>query len=462
MQPRKKVLHPKLPQLAGYKVKDLLTKAVQPNQVAQAPKQPKTPEAPKHPIGQVFQTRTPNFCMVTRPDPADPNSTQTVRASCDPNKAQEGAGEGGAKQPESQVTPPEVGQSPVDRTQEGAEASAQQGAVVEPITFDNWFEGLTDDTSEGQDSIPYDNEWADAPYDDWAEVYLDREGRPTPKPEEPQPGTEGEMAEMEIFDLPVDVWKDPEKRDLLPINLTSEKQKEVAGHFWDQILESNLTDDNKTLYTNYVDSIITNMPDKALEELQKGVSGSSVFVNTLQEVADRWLDVYKANGEYAKREKEFDKVYGEIKGSAALYAPDLKAIIIDGGEEATQSRDYTSYTSRGNFAHELTHGIDGPDYQYSKQRPWEKAFYNELLDGQLCHYATKSEQEGFAEFGRLLYAGEHYHKDIKKNFPLCFAFWEKAGLVKPQEFNQAEQRTEREAKEHTEFEDTNREQAPNS
>ncbi len=457
MPSRKKVLHPKLPQLAGYKVKDLLTKAAQAPQATPTPQQQRAPQqqkAPKHPIGQVFQTSTPNFCMVTRQDPADPNSTQTVRASCDPNKAQEATGGGEGGQPTQQVTPPEVGQSPVAKTQEGTgEGNAQNQATKEPLTFDNWFTGLTDtpedqsgtdqgdwfastiDVPEGQDETNYDN---------WAEDLLDN-------PEEAQAEAQPELGDEEgentdiLYEYPKEDWTDPTKRDLLPINLTSKKQKDASSHLWNQISQSNITNNNKTLYSNYLDSIITNIPDRALENMLDNLGGTSVFKNTGAEVVDGWLEFYKGRPGYSQVAGEYEKVADELKkqGAAGLYSPDQKALIVDGGEEFSDP-GYQSYTSRGLYAHELTHAIDAGGNNYSNQDGWKSAFEKELREGQLCDYAAKSELEGFAEFGRLLYAGEHYHEHVKKAFPLSFAFWEKMGLVKPQEFHQAKKRTKRE------------------
>ncbi len=401
MRPRKIVLYPKLKHLAGYKVKDLLTKAVQSNQAAQAPKQPKTPQAPKHPIGQVFQTKTPGFCMVTRQDPTDPNSTDTVRASCDPNKAQEGAGEGG--QPTQQVTPPEVGQSPVAKTQEGTgEANTQNQGTKEPVTFDNWFEGLTDDTPEEVEQ---------------PEGYSDKE---------------------RLFDAGKYVWTNPDFQNLLPINLTSKRQLGASFQFSERINKSNITDENKVLYRNYMNSVLTNMPDSAIEDIQNNLTDRSTFTNTQAEVPDAWLELYKSKPWFNDPESQeisraFEKKAEELKemGAAGLYSPDQGAIIADGGEELARS-DYNSFTSRGVYAHELTHAIDGPKSYYSSKGRWRDAFHEELKEGQLCAYAATSELEGFAEFGRLLYAGEHLHEDIKRDFPKSFAFWEKMGLVKEQ------------------------------
>ncbi len=58
-----------------------------------------------------------------------------------------------------------------------------------------------------------------------------------------------------------------------------------------------------------------------------------------------------------------------------------------------------------------------------------RAYREEIQDGQLSDYATTSEQEGFAEFCRLLYGSDADHSAIEEAFPKTFSFFKSQGLI---------------------------------
>ncbi len=82
----------------------------------------------------------------------------------------------------------------------------------------------------------------------------------------------------------------------------------------------------------------------------------------------------------------------------------------------------------GTYAHEMAHAVDA-GFVYSGSSAWREIFREEIEGtGRLGWYATTKTYEGFAEFGRLVYAGAHDLKHIEKAFPRCAAFFKQNGL----------------------------------
>ena len=100
--------------------------------------------------------------------------------------------------------------------------------------------------------------------------------------------------------------------------------------------------------------------------------------------------------------------------------------------------------TRGVLAHELTHALDYKG-EYSGTKEWLDAYAAEIYrpDGEatLSKYASSSRAEGFAEFGRAIFAGsnpwagtggrmEFHNLDaIAQKFPKCLKFWKDNGLL---------------------------------
>jgi hypothetical protein len=81
----------------------------------------------------------------------------------------------------------------------------------------------------------------------------------------------------------------------------------------------------------------------------------------------------------------------------------------------TEDVDHSERT----FAHEYSHAIDGIDgsKQLSQSRQWRSVWTDEFQHGQLTREASRSQSEGFAEFGSLVYT-----KGAER-FPKAMAFW---------------------------------------
>ncbi len=85
----------------------------------------------------------------------------------------------------------------------------------------------------------------------------------------------------------------------------------------------------------------------------------------------------------------------------------------------------------GHLCHDLAgkaHAVDG-NYDFSGTDAWDAAWRAEIkVPGKpLSDYAATLPHEGFAEFGRLVFGGNHV--DAKNLFPKCWAFWKEKGLV---------------------------------
>lgn len=79
------------------------------------------------------------------------------------------------------------------------------------------------------------------------------------------------------------------------------------------------------------------------------------------------------------------------------------------------------------YAHEMGHAIDG--INLSTRLPWVVPWNVELADGLgLSKYAATNPQEGFAEFNRALHSFPA--EQVKKQYPMCFEFFNRNGLVK--------------------------------
>jgi len=102
-------------------------------------------------------------------------------------------------------------------------------------------------------------------------------------------------------------------------------------------------------------------------------------------------------------------------------------LVVDGGWEDVEASEI--------YSHEIAHAIDGPGRIFSKTEEWTDAWAEEILeyetheefDWRLSEYATTSQTEGFCEYHRLFVKDP---EKAKSDFPKCWDFLEKRGLVK--------------------------------
>lgn len=119
------------------------------------------------------------------------------------------------------------------------------------------------------------------------------------------------------------------------------------------------------------------------------------------------------------------------------YNPSVQGLFLDGGEEAFRSGenfspDLDAAKLRVHiYAHEFAHAIDGPEFELSRNPKWEAAWKGEIkkvFASPLSKYAKTDPQEGFAEFGRLVYSGDFELGKIEAAFPKASQYWKGLGL----------------------------------
>ena len=166
----------------------------------------------------------------------------------------------------------------------------------------------------------------------------------------------------------------------------------------------------KTRAAVVVNAIATRMGSVALERFNKGASA---------------VMFHGAPADLAARLKKL-RLGGQFKNpGGAYYGAEGYLLLVEHGSESLTA---------GTAAHEISHAVDGPKYELSGSSEWREA-WKELEGGEVSDYARTSLAEGFAEFGRLLYAGSRKAggdltlQEIEIKFPKCVAFWKKNGLL---------------------------------
>nr|MCH9838129.1 hypothetical protein [bacterium] len=124
-----------------------------------------------------------------------------------------------------------------------------------------------------------------------------------------------------------------------------------------------------------------------------------------------------------------------------FYTMDERQLNLNGAyeEDTAIGRGGATETAEGIQAHEFAHAIDGPKFVLSNMRDWIAAWMDEIVTHSdrpptLTKYAMTDAQEGFAEFGRLLFSETEYsqaagRETIRVTFPKCYKFWIKMRLI---------------------------------
>lgn len=182
-----------------------------------------------------------------------------------------------------------------------------------------------------------------------------------------------------------------------------------------------LTTEQRVEYFESTQRVVKAMSPKALARFNSGAAGGINFYSSMEELNKG------VRAGFPNFKGQVAGVYAHTKQSGSLH--------VDGGrmgESAAQMRAAgRAVQSHELYAHEFAHSIDGPKLEISSSPEWQRAWREELQDGALTEYAGKKSSEGFAEFGRLVLSGEHNLAEIKRDYPKCFAVWQKHGLVAP-------------------------------
>lgn len=133
---------------------------------------------------------------------------------------------------------------------------------------------------------------------------------------------------------------------------------------------------------------------------------------------------------------KFEKMSGEKLESGdiigGLWSSFWGELTFDGGfEDEGYVDDNGQMSAVGIFSHEIGHAIDTVDkkFSHSKTKEFKKCFAAEIADGQITDYAATDEQEGFAEFCRLLYGSSVGREEVVKKFPMTTGFFISKGLL---------------------------------
>jgi hypothetical protein len=185
-----------------------------------------------------------------------------------------------------------------------------------------------------------------------------------------------------------------------------------------------LSPEQRETYGKAMQRVFAAIPQAGHDRLTANVKGVRFFG-----------DGVKAALGYVKAADVDDFPQGYAIGGA--YVPERKLVILDG--DFAKDSDPGIYANptvtptHHIHAHEFTHGIDGPDRDYSSTPEWANVIKAEIatkIDGKpaLSEYATRTRAEGFAEFGRLLYSGDYDLGEVAQKFPRASAFFKAQGL----------------------------------
>lgn len=158
-------------------------------------------------------------------------------------------------------------------------------------------------------------------------------------------------------------------------------------------------------------SVFSRIPPAALDHLRKTINFVSAC-NNPEAVNAYW----EKTGEPLEDNEEVGGIWYGNPGR----------LVINGGHSDEENK---LNSIRRILAHELGHALDTVKmtWGYSKTARFLACYKKEIAAGQLCPYARKNPQEGFAEFAALLYGTDVPHEKIKSAFPDTFGFFRELG-----------------------------------
>lgn len=172
-----------------------------------------------------------------------------------------------------------------------------------------------------------------------------------------------------------------------------------------------LTGEQRQAYYAAASKTFERMPQAALDSFNANVV-STEFYRSPDELTQGVRDAYASQG------RTVNLPAGQA--IAGAYNKGEKLLRLDG--------DAGGHNTQGVYGHEFTHALDGPHYEISRSPAWKEAFNSEIKSGRLSAYATHNEQEGLAEFGRLVYGSGYDKGRIASQFPKCAAVLQERGL----------------------------------
>lgn len=153
------------------------------------------------------------------------------------------------------------------------------------------------------------------------------------------------------------------------------------------------------------------LPQAAKDRLAKNVKGFTFH-----------SDIEDLTAALIERSPDMKEKLGGKK-AGGVYSKKTGELHLNGGERI----DGKKVTPDAVYAHEYAHAIDGPEHELSKTADWKAAWKAEAQ--MVSRYATKTPQEGFAEFGRLVYSSGLGEDQLRERYPKMMAHWEGLGLL---------------------------------
>jgi Phage Mu protein F like protein len=193
----------------------------------------------------------------------------------------------------------------------------------------------------------------------------------------------------------------------------------------DSVLDkTGLSPEHKKTYKEAIRKVFDNMPSAAVQRFAASTNGFEFYKDT-KDLTDEFAAKNKRVAELVKQGGRIAGVYSRYDGILHL---DGNATLTDRISESGQVTD-----PHHTYAHEFSHAIDGPYHEISGSADWQTAWKEEIVDGWkagkgLSLYGTTKDSEGFAEFGRLVYASETGLDQIENLFPKASAVWKSHGL----------------------------------
>jgi SPP1 gp7 family putative phage head morphogenesis protein len=270
--------------------------------------------------------------------------------------------------------------------------------------------------------------------------------KPTPKRGPRQPAPETKQPESET--KPAE--PKPEEKKAETFAPREALRAKVDAGLKDGIDRGVLSKRMAATYRKDVNEVLDRMPNSAVEQME---INKFVFRKTRPALIN---DLKRLGGGYNPGLGGFYVSAHALDSRPLLQSVEEHNLYVDG----PMDQHYGEYTEPhkdaiGVYAHEITHSVDNPTTslgilgprKLSSKSEWVTAWNEEINKdtslagmiksgnigkglsekfGPLGRYARKSDSEGLAEFGRLLYAYDHSEKsmaEIEHHFPKCMAFF---------------------------------------
>jgi hypothetical protein len=204
-----------------------------------------------------------------------------------------------------------------------------------------------------------------------------------------------------------------------------------------------LTDAQREHYGQSMARVVRTMPKGALDRVSANLDGIN-FHGSVKDIPNAMIEqLADQPGLDDVQRVALRRQYSYLKDRniGGVYMNGFQHIHVDGDgprADASGRRGSGFALAHGIYAHELTHAIDGPGHELSASPEWREAFAAEISHAEsaeppLTQYAGTKPQEGFAEFGRLVYGSDVPHAQIAREFPKATAVFQARGLWPDQE-----------------------------